>query len=122
MILVDTSVWISHFRQADRQLQKWLDAQEVLAHPFVQGELACGDLGQRQQRDEVLGLFDRLPHAAVLDHALVLSFVEAAKLAGNGLGWVDLHLLASCSGMPCDVATQDKQFAKAARAFGIRVR
>ena len=92
MILVDTSVWLDHLRVADRQLVGLLLDEAVLCHPFVVGELACGALNRR---GEILGLFRNLPQAPVVEHDEVLAFVEAHALMGSGLGWVDVHLLAS---------------------------
>ena len=92
MILVDTSIWIDHGRRRDRQLVEWLTEGLVLGHPFVQGELACGAM---PRRTEVLALFDQLPPATVLSHQEMLHFVERHRLMGRGLGWIDLHLVAS---------------------------
>ena len=74
MILVDTSVWIDHLRSADRQLTDLLMEEQVLAHPFVVGELACGALTRRA---EILSLLRSLPHAPVVEHEEVLHFIDA---------------------------------------------
>ncbi|TMQ49847.1 MAG: type II toxin-antitoxin system VapC family toxin, partial [Candidatus Eisenbacteria bacterium] len=92
MILVDTSVWIDHLRSGNRTLISLLDREEVLTHPFVIGELACGRMRNRQQ---ILELIGRLPGARVADHEEVLAFVERDRLFGRGIGWVDAHLLAA---------------------------
>jgi len=116
MILVDTSVWIDHGRRRDPELAAWLTEGLVLGHPFVQGELACG---QMPRRAEVLTLFDRLPPATVVSHAEMLHFVERHRLMGRGLGWIDLHLLASALVSHATFATRDRPLVKAAQDLGI---
>lgn len=92
MILVDTSVWITHFRNSDATLQKLLETGEVLMHPFVIGELACGGLTNRK---EIIALFRELPTLSVISQEEFLHFIDSYKLAGKGAGFVDIHLLAS---------------------------
>ena len=92
MILVDTSVWIDHLRQGDAGLVAALESGGVLVHPFVIDELACGNL---QHRAEVLGLLRGLPHAPVASAEEALGFIERQSLMGRGIGYVDVHLLAS---------------------------
>lgn len=92
MILVDTSVWIDHLRQNDRGLFHALNAGEVLVHPFIVGEIACGRLTNRTQ---VLALLQALPQAPIASHEEVLGFIEGRQLMGRGIGYVDVHLLAS---------------------------
>ncbi|HET9000545.1 MAG TPA: type II toxin-antitoxin system VapC family toxin [bacterium] len=92
MILVDTSVWIDHLRAGNGKLRSLLENAEVLAHPFVVGELACGTL---RNREEVLTLLQALPEAEVAEHEEVMRVVERERLYGQGLGWIDAHLLAS---------------------------
>lgn len=92
MILVDTSVWVDHLRKGDRGLAELLTASNVLMHPFVIGELACGNL---RKRDQILALLKDLPCAAVATDGEVLFFIERHTLMGRGLGYVDVHLLAS---------------------------
>ncbi|HEX2167560.1 MAG TPA: type II toxin-antitoxin system VapC family toxin [Longimicrobiales bacterium] len=94
MILVDTSVWIGHFRRSDRLLMELLEAGEVLTHPFVVGELACGNL---PAPEEVLGLFQQLPTAPSASDPEALHFIERHRLMGRGIGYVDVHLLASAA-------------------------
>lgn len=91
MILVDTSVWVDHLRTADRILAGLLDAGMVLAHPFVIGELALGNL---RQREIVLDAMSGLPCASVATDAEVLHFIDCQALFGRGIGYVDVHLLA----------------------------
>jgi len=116
VILVDTSVWVDHLRVADRQLTGLLLEAVVLCHPFVVGELACGALGRRS---EVLGLLRNLPQAPVVDQDEVLAFIEAHTLMGSGLGWVDVHLLASAALAGERFWTRDRRLAQAARRLGI---
>ncbi|MDR3470032.1 MAG: type II toxin-antitoxin system VapC family toxin [Xanthobacteraceae bacterium] len=92
MILVDTSVWVKHLRAGDAALVAQLHAGMVLAHPFVIGELALGNL---RQRDVVLTALADLPHASVATDAEVLHFIERHALFGRGIGYVDAHLLAA---------------------------
>ena len=92
MILVDASVWIDHLRQSDHALVQALEAGQVLVHPFIVGELACGNLANRRQ---VLNLLQALPQAPVASHEEVLGFIERRQLMGRCIGYVDVHLLAS---------------------------
>ncbi len=111
MILVDTSVWVDHLRRAEEELQNLLDAGEVLSHPFVIGELACGNL---KNRDEILSLLTFLPRAEVASDEEVLDLVAKRKLYGKGLGWIDVHLLAAARLSQCTLWTRDKTLAAAA--------
>ncbi|MEO5734533.1 MAG: hypothetical protein ABIN96_03315 [Rubrivivax sp.] len=92
MILVDSSVWIDHFRHGDAELSALVGAVVVMSHPFVVGELACGNLSQR---GAVVTTLSRLPSTPVVAHDQVLAFVERHLPMGRGIGWVDAHLLAS---------------------------
>ena len=92
MILVDTSVWIDHLRRGNPALGAALEAGRVLLHPFVAGELACGNL---VNRGEVLRLLQALPEVPVAGHQEVLRFIENHHLMGRGIRYLDLHLLAS---------------------------
>lgn len=92
MILVDTSVWVDHLRAGDAELAALLNGSQVLMHPFVLGELACGNLRNRM---EVLALLKDLPRAAVATDEEVLFFIEQHALMGRGIGYVDAHLLAA---------------------------
>ncbi len=92
MILVDTSVWIEHFRLGNNGLTKLLDNTQVLMHPFVIGELACGNLNQRRK---ILNGLNWLPQANMASDSEVLYFIESQKLMGQGIGYIDTHLLAS---------------------------
>ena len=94
MILVDTSVWIEHLRLGEDGLAMLLNGSRVLTHPFVIGELACGNL---RNRTEVLKLLRGLPQAPVASPDEVLFFVESNELMGQGIGFIDAHLLAATS-------------------------
>ena len=92
MILVDTSIWVDHLRNTEAQLVHLLERELVLSHPFVIGELA---LGQLRQRNKVLGLLSDLRHASIATHNEVTQFIDQKKIYGRGIGYVDAHLLAS---------------------------
>jgi predicted nucleic acid-binding protein len=114
VILVDTSVWVDHLRKAEEELQNLLDGGVVVSHPFVIGELACGNL---KNRDEILSLLAALPKAEVASDEEVLQLVAERKLYGKGLGWVDMHLLAAALLSQCPLWTRDKTLAAVARSF-----
>jgi predicted nucleic acid-binding protein len=116
MTLVDTSVWIYHFRTGSEQLRSLLDEEQVFCHPFIAGELACGTL---RNREEVLGLLAALPQSRLLEHEEVLHFLEVRHLYGRGLGWVDAHLLASALLTGCALWTLDKPLLRAAATLNI---
>jgi predicted nucleic acid-binding protein len=115
VILVDTSVWVDHLRRGDSELATALETGEVACHDFVIGELACGRLSARA---ELLNLLDSLPRAPVVEHAEVLSFVERHGLSGVGIGWVDVHLLASAKLGQLELWTRDARLRRAALELG----
>ena len=92
MIVVDSSVWIDHLRRHEPGLANALEQGRVLAHPFVIGELACGHL---RNRPALLGSLAQLPESPVASHDEALGFLDRHALAGRGIGWLDLHLLAA---------------------------
>lgn len=94
MILVDSSVWIDHLRASEPALVELLNAGQVLTHPFVIGELACGNL---RNRTAVLSLLQDLPASPVATEEEVLFFIERHDLMGRGIGYVDANLLAAVS-------------------------
>jgi predicted nucleic acid-binding protein len=94
VILVDTSVWIDHFRRGNRALVEALEREDVLTHPFVIGEIACGELKRRR---EILELLAALPSAIVASDDEAMGLIERRRLMGKGLGYVDVHLLASAA-------------------------
>jgi predicted nucleic acid-binding protein len=92
LILVDTSVWIDHLQNSIALLADALEAEDVLVHPFIIGELACGEMKRRR---EVLGLLSTLPSIVVATDEETLHFIERHHLMGKGIGYIDAHLLAS---------------------------
>jgi predicted nucleic acid-binding protein len=111
MVLADTSVWVEHFRAGVPRLAQLLEAGQILMHPFILGELACGHLARREQ---TLQLLQRLQGAAVADDQEVLGFIQQRRLFGRGLGFVDAHLMASAAISGCWLWTRDQALAKAA--------
>lgn len=117
MILVDTSVWIEHLRAGDARLAALLNGSQVLMHPFVLGELACGNL---QNRTEVLALLKNLPRAALASDEEVLFFIERHALMGRGIGYVDAHLLAAATlAGETRIWTRDKRLRAVADALAL---
>ena len=92
MILVDTSVWVDHFRKGVSGLERLLNEGEVVTHPFIIGELACGSL---RNREEILRLFKELPLLPVLELDEYLHFIDHNRITRFGVGFVDIHLIAS---------------------------
>ena len=112
MILVDTSVWVDHLRAGAPALAAALEKGSVLMHPFVLGELACGNL---KNRGEVLRLLGDLPEAALATDPEALNYIERRKLMGRGIGYVDVHLLASVAlAGAARLWTRDKRLAAVA--------
>lgn len=111
MVLVDTSVWVSHFRDGNDELANLLNDGRVLCHPLIVGELACGNL---KDRSVILSFLQLLPMSIEAEHDEVLSFIENHRLMGKGMGYVDAHLIASAilTGVP--IWTLDKKLAQAA--------
>ena len=120
MILADTSVWVDHLRAGDRALAQLLDAGQVLAHPFVIGELA---LSRLRQREIVLDALQDLPQASVAGDEEVLRFIEQRKLFALGIGYVDAHLLAAVRLTPAALLwTRDRRLAAAAERLSLAAR
>jgi predicted nucleic acid-binding protein len=115
-VLVDTSVWVDHLRRSNSTLVELLEQTQVWTHPFVIGELACGNLARR---GTVLGSLAELPHVPMASHAEVLAFVEARHLMGRGLGWIDMHLLASATLATLPFWTVDRRLAAVAHQLGV---
>ena len=116
MILVDTSMWVEHLRHGLPRLATLLQEGEVMIHPWVIGELACGNLRNRQQ---VLELLLGLPMATVASDTEVLLLIERERLMGRGIGYVDAHLLASARLSHCRLWTQDRRLAAVALEQGL---
>jgi hypothetical protein len=92
VILLDTSVWVDHLRQGDVHVAAILRSGLALTHPFVIGELACGNLNSRAK---ILGLLAALPQAQRAQEQEVLFYIERRKLMGHGICYIDAHLLAA---------------------------
>lgn len=117
MILVDTSIWIDHLRSGNAALVRLLDNSAVLAHPWVTGELALGDL---RHRDEVISLLCGLPQAALADNDEVLRLIDQEGLYGAGIGYVDAQLLAATRLTPdTRLWTRDKRLSTVTARLGL---
>lgn len=116
MVLVDTSVWVRHLRDGDPDLERLLTDGEVMCHPFISGELACGNL---KNRHEILALLQRLPLANQAKHEEVLELIEQNRLMGKGLGYIDVHLSASAVLTGVQMWTHDKKLNEANEGLGI---
>ena len=116
MVLVDTSIWISYLRGRNAQLRRLLQEAEVICHPFIIGELACGHIRNRR---EVLSLLQALPEASMADHREILYFIEYSDLSGAGIGLIDVHLLASARMTKVPLWTADRRLKGAADHLGI---
>jgi len=106
MVLVDTSVWVAHLRHGGIGLDMLLTEGRVLCHPFIVGELACGNL---HRRTEILSHLQALPQAILAKHEEVMQLIENYHLMGKGLGYVDMHLLASVMLTHVSLWTLDKK-------------
>ena len=111
MVLVDTSIWVVHLRNGNRQLERLLMDAEVICHPFIIGELACGNISNR---NEILSLLKSLPLAPVLEFDEFLFFIEENQLMRIGIGFVDVHILASAKLSGTLLWTADKKLNSAA--------
>ena len=117
MVLVDTSVWVSHLRDGNAELANLLNDGKVLCHPLIVGELTCGNL---KDRAVILSFLQLLPMSIEAEHDEVLSFIENNRLMGKGLGYVDIHLITSAvlTGVP--IWTLDKKLAQAADSLYVK--
>ena len=116
MILVDSSVWEDHLRNGLPLLANLLEEGEVLIHPWVIGEIACGNL---RNRNQVLDLLQGLPTAVVASDSEVLLLIERSNLMGRGIGYVDAHLLAAAKLSHSGLWTQDRRLAVLAQEQGL---
>jgi len=116
MVLVDTSVWVSHLRDGNTVLSDLLNDGRVLCHPFIVGELACGNL---RDRATILSFLQLLPMSIEAEHEEVLSFIENNRLMGKGIGYVDAHLMASAVLTDVPIWTLDKKLAQVAESLHI---
>jgi predicted nucleic acid-binding protein len=103
-------------RRGNARLASHLDRGEVWSHPFVIGELACGNL---RKREEIVTLLSALPQAPLASHEEVLSFIESNELVGSGIGWIDAHLLASTKLAKAALWTLDKRLTSIAESLNI---
>jgi predicted nucleic acid-binding protein len=115
MILVDSSVWINHLRWGDKQLQALLYEEKVKTHPFVIGEICSGQLHNRKILMELL---NALPTVSIAEHQETLLLLESKRLFGKGLGWIDIHLLASAIISDVPLWTYDKRLAEISSKLG----
>jgi len=111
MVITDTSIWVTHLRQGSRQLEKLLIDAEVMCHPFIIGELACGSL---KNRNEIISLLQSLPMTPTIEFDEFIFFIERNRLMGIGIGFVDVHLLASAQLTGIPLWTADKRLKSAA--------
>jgi predicted nucleic acid-binding protein len=116
VILVDTSVWVDHLRRGNRGLAEALEGNLVVSHPFVIGKLACGSI---RRRAEVLSLLERLDAVPVVANAEARRLVDERRLMGRGIGWVDVHLLASSLVARVQLWSLDRRLASIARELGV---
>ncbi|MGJ5814713.1 type II toxin-antitoxin system VapC family toxin [Paludibaculum fermentans] len=116
MILADTSVWIQHFRKGEPDLSVLLADGLVVMHPFVLGELACGNF---TDRSAILASLGSLSAVQLATHAEVHYLIKDRKLPGRGLGWLDVHLLAASLVSHCGFWTLDRRLGQAARELGL---
>jgi predicted nucleic acid-binding protein len=119
MVLVDTSVWVSHLREGNVGLEKLLNDGEVVCHPFIVGELACGNL---RNRYEIFSYLQSLPMTILAEDDEVLKFIEDNQLMGKGLGYIDVHLMASAVLTDVSLWTLDKTLDKLTKKIGIHYR
>ena len=117
MVLVDTSIWVSHLRDGNAQLANLLNDGSVLCHPLIVGELACGNL---KDRALILSFLQFLPMSIEAEHDEVLSFIDDNRLMGKGVGYVDVHLIASAILMGVSLWTLDKKLAQVADSLHIK--
>ena len=116
MVLVDTSVWINHLRDGDRHLERMLFDGNVACHTHVIGELACGNL---KNREEIISLLQALPLTSIVEFEEYLYFIAQNRLSGKGIGFVDIHLLASARLDQIPLWTADKRLNDAAAKLGL---
>jgi predicted nucleic acid-binding protein len=117
MVLVDTSVWVSPLSDGNAALANLLNDGNVLCYPLIVGELACGNL---KDRDLILSFLQLLPMSIEVEHDEVLSFIEDNRLMGKGIGYVDVHLITSAVLMDASLWTLDKKLAQAADTLRIK--
>ena len=116
-VLVDTSVWVDHFRMRNAALSELLELDLTMIHPMILGELACGTPPSRMQ---TLADLERLQATQQASLREVMAFVERERLFGLGCGLVDITLLASTLMTPgVELWTLDKRLGALAERFGV---
>jgi len=115
-ILVDTSVWIKHLRESEKNLVRLLEQGLVACHPFIIGELACGGI---KNRHEIISLLNDLPSTDILDHYDIMEFIEYRKIMNKSIGYIDVHLLGSALVTETPLWTFDKSLKKIANQLSI---
>ena len=119
-VLVDTSVWVAHFRLVNDALVDLIERDCVLGHPMVLAEIACGT--PPGPREKTLGDMALLGQAHLASWTEVMAFIEREKLHGLGCGFVDIALLAStCITPDSTLWTLDKKLLALATRFGVQV-
>jgi predicted nucleic acid-binding protein len=116
VILVDTCVWVDHLRKGDAVLVGLLNDGAVVMHPFVIGELACGQL---KQRSKILDLLSSMATIEAATDSEALALIDRERPFGRGLGWVDVHLLASARLSHVPLWTRDRALGRAAESLGV---
>ena len=119
MVLVDTSVWIRFLAGRSpyaAELDRLLGLDEVTGHELVYGELLIGNGGGR---GKLLAAYERMHQAATVPYRDVVAFVRDRDLHGLGVGWIDVHLLASAVVGRLQLWTADPRFSAVANQFGI---
>jgi predicted nucleic acid-binding protein len=119
MVLVDTSVWIRFLANRTpyaATLAALLDRDEVAGHEFVYGELL---LGGRAGRAKLLGAYEQIRQASMVPHSEVVAFVRSRALSGRGVGWIDVHLLASAIVEQFPLWTADTRLSAVAKELGV---
>ncbi len=117
MILVDTAVWIDHITAPITELLNRLDTREILVHPMVIGEIACGTM---QERPVILSLLQSLPRIGELTHDQVLQEIETGGFMGRGIGYIDAHLLTSVMAQSgASLWTRDQRLKRIAEEMGV---
>lgn len=119
MVLVDTSVWVNHLRDGDQHLEKLLFDGDVVCHSLIIGELACGNI---KNRKEIILLLQSLPTTPHVEFQEFLYFIEQNQLYGKGVGFVDIHLLASAQLGQIPLWTTDRRLKVAATELGLNYR
>ena len=119
MVLVDTSVWIRFLENRApyaTEMDRLLSRDEVEGHELVFGELLIGDRGGRKK---LLATYEQMRHASVVPHREVVAFVRDRDLHGRGVGWIDIHLLASTVVGRLQLWTADPRLAGLAKTLGV---